>query len=138
MNPRKLETLASLFDQDLAGWQITHCHFLELDHTLMGTFPAIKKGDREPIMALDKAVLQKVWGRLEHRPAKVTSIRVIAHPVSGVAFNLESYCQGNTHPIRILSTEEIDALCEKEDAMCWAPGLFQVSTATPVRDPVFA
>ena len=116
MDPQKLKKLADLFGRDLSGWQIAQCHFLELDHGLMGTFPAIDQ-DKEIIATLDKSALEKVWKKLERRPAKVTSLMVVAHPASGVAFNLENYIKGDTEPLRILSTEAIEALCQKKDSV---------------------
>lgn len=136
MDPQKLKKLADLFGHDLSGWQIGQCHFLELDHGLMGTFPAIGQ-DKEIIVTLDRRALERVWKQLERRPAKVTSLMVVAHPASGVAFNLENYCKGDTEPLRIFSAEAIEALCRKKDAVRWAPGLLQLSER-PVHDPVFA
>ncbi len=123
MDPQKLKKLADLFGCDLSGWQITWGYVLELDHGLAGNFPAIDQ-DKEPIVTLDKSTLEKVLERLEQRPAKVTSLMVVAHPASGVAFNLEGYLKGDTEPLRILSAEAIDALCKKKDSVRWAPGLF--------------
>lgn len=135
MDPQKLKKLADLFGRDLTGWQIGQCHFLELDHGLMGTFPAIDE-NKEIIATLDKRALENVWKQLDRRPAKVTSFMVVAHPASGVAFNLENYLKGDTEPLRILSAEAIDALCQKKSVR-WAPGLLQLSKR-PVHDPVFA
>lgn len=135
MDTQKLKKLADLFGRDLTGWQIAQCHFLELDHGLMGTFPAIDKNG-EIVATLDKSALEMVWKQLERRPAKITSLIVVAHPASGVAFSLENYPKGDTEPLRILSTEAIEALCQK-NSVRWAPGLLQLSER-PVHDPVFA
>lgn len=135
MDSQKIGKLADLFDHDLSGWKITECHFLELEHDLMGTFPAVN-GDDEIIATLDKSLLEKVWKKLKRRPAMVSSFMVIACPVSGIAFNIESYIgRGDTEPLRIFSAEAIDALCQKEGSVRWAPGLFQ--SKRPVYDPVF-
>lgn len=118
MDPQKLKKLADLFGQDLTGWQIALCYFLELNHGLMGTFPAIDE-KKEIVATLDKPSIEKVWKQLEQRPSKVTGLMVIAHPASGVAFSLENYHKGNTEPLHILSVEEIDALCQK-NSVRWA------------------
>jgi hypothetical protein len=136
MDPKGLAKLSDLVGQDLAGWIITECYFLELKHGLMGSFPAVSD-DKEVIATLNKSALGKVWDQLEKRPAKVSSLRVIAHPEKGVAFCLDNYMKGDTEPLRTLSTEEITALCEKKDAIQWAPGLTALAEQS-VPDPVFA
>jgi hypothetical protein len=62
---------------------------------------------------------------------------VVAHPESGIAFNLENYYKGDTEPLRIFSAEYIEVLCRDKEAVRWAPGLLQLSEQ-PVRDPVFS
>ena len=135
MEPQKLKKLADMFGSDLSGWQIAQCHFLELDHGLWGTFPAIDE-NKEIVATLDKQALENVWKRLERRPAKITSIMVVAHPASGVAFKLDNYFKGDAKPFHILSAEAINILCQKENSVRWAPGMLQLSEQ-PVRDPVF-
>lgn len=135
MEQRGFKKLADLFGQDLSGWHITQCYFLELVHGLMGTFPAIDENNRV-IATLYKPALERVWERLERRPAKVTALTVIAHPVRGIAFNLANDPRSETRPLRILSAPAIDALCDKKDGVHWSPGLLPMSEE-PVRDPVF-
>ena len=136
MIPRKPERLADLFGCDLAGWQIAQCHFLELAHGLMGTFPAITVEGREVVAVLDKSLLRQVWDRLEQRQDKVTSLVVVMNPTSGIAFSLENYDKTEAKPFRILTGKELDALCQKQSPFEWAPGLFGGSKE-PINDPVF-
>lgn len=133
---KKLQKLGDLFGHDLAGWQITHGHFLQLSHGLMGTFPAIDENG-EIIVVLDKSTLAKVWQKLERREAKVTSIMIVARLASGTAFIFDGCLKGDAEPLRVFSAEDIEALCQKKDSMRWAPGLIQLSDDRPVRDPVF-
>ncbi len=135
LDPQKLKKLADLLGHDLAGWKITQCHFLELEHRLRGSFPAITN-DGKVIATLDKSLLQKVWKRLSRRAAKVTSLTVIAHPESGVAFSLENYFDKDVEPSRVLSSEAIEELCRKKHPFQWTPNLLQMSER-PIHDPVF-
>lgn len=123
MNPQKLKKLADVFDIDLTGWQIVTCHFLELAHRLMGTFPAINKNN-EIIATLDKRELENVWKRLKQLPAMVTSFLAVVHIESGIAFSLESHLKGDTKPFRIFSAEDIKDLCKNKKNVRWAPGLY--------------
>ena len=75
-------------------------------------------------------------GRLRRRPAKVTSLLVIAHSAGGIAFNLGGDAGGDTKPLHIFSVEAIDMLCKKDGLVDWTPGLLQLSEET-VDDPVF-
>lgn len=135
MDPKSLKRLSDLFGVDLTGWQITLCHFLELDHTFMGSFPAIDESGGI-IFTQNKQMLQKVWNRLPRRSAKVTSLMAIIHPGTGVAFNLEHFLKGETEPFRVLSNDAINALCQRENSVSWAPGLLTLSSEL-VHDPVF-
>lgn len=134
-DPQKLKKLANLFGHDLAGWKITQCHFLELEHGLRGRFPAVTE-DEKIVATLDKRLLQKVWQRLPRRPAKVTSLMVVVHQESGVAFHLENYLNEDTEPLHVFSGEAIEALCRKKDSVRWVPYLLQMSDR-PIHDPVF-
>ena len=134
MDPKELEKVADLFGHDLAGWQIAECHFLELAHGLMGRFPAIDE-DKRIVMTLDKRLLEQVWKKLTRRPAKITSLMVVVHPASGVAFNLKN--EGDIEPFHILSAEAVEALCQKENPVHWTQGLLQLPEQ-PVAHPVFA
>lgn len=138
MDPRDLKKLSDLFGQDLAGWQITPCYFLELEHTLMGHFPAITTNGKEVVFTLNKAMLEKVWRDLDPRPAKITSFLVLAHPASRVAFSLEdNIYSADIEPKRLISDKTIEALSRTKDAFRWESGLIQLKDE-PVRDPVFA
>ena len=127
MEPKQLKKLSELYEQDLSGWKITQCHFLELGHCLMGMFPALTVNG-EIVVTFDKCQLKKVWDHIEKLRAKVTSLTVIAHIDSGVVFNLGGDSGGNTKPLNIVSDKAIDALCKKKDPFKWAPGLMQIPT----------
>jgi hypothetical protein len=137
MSPQQFQRLSGLFGHDLAGWQIAYCHFLELDHGLMGTFPAIDE-NRKIVATLNKPALEKVWKQLRRRKAKVSSIMVIANPASGVAFSLDRgyFTPEQIEPLDIFSDEQIEALCAKEGSVRWAPGLIDL-VKEEVKDPVF-
>ena len=136
MELQKLEKLGDLFGHNLTGWQITWCHFLELDHGPMGIFPAITIEDKEIVAVLDKKLLRRVYDRLERRQAKITSLMVIINTENEIAFNLESYHKTATRSLRILSNEALNALCQKDNPFRWGPGLFGGSDK-PVIDPKF-
>lgn len=123
-------TLGGLFGKDLAGWQITPGHFLELQHGLMGTFPAILDdssgdGDGEMVLVIDKRLLRQVWDRVPRSKAKITTILVVANTELGVAFFLgENFRPEQGQALKLFSAKDIAKLCEKRSPFRWAPGLF--------------
>lgn len=131
-----LRTLSDLFGHDLAGWKFMDCHFLELDHRLMGTFPAVLTANpRKIIFVLEKHLLASVWNRLETRSAKVTTIPAIVNE-DGLAFGLKCEIFGKAKSFQIFSEKEINELCRQEGAFKWVPGLVGGSSSQ-VRKPVF-
>lgn len=124
MEPKELQTLGELFDRDLAGWRIARCHFLERAHGLMGTFPALVAETGEVVVTLDEETLERVKECLPPRGSKVTRLTVVIHPESGTAFSLLGREFEAMTPLCVLTREAVDALCEKEDAFRWSPGLF--------------
>lgn len=117
MDPQEMKKFSDLFGRDLSGWVVTRCYFLELDHGLMGIKPAITR-EKEIIVTLDKALLENVRRHLERQPSKITSLMIIMHQESGVAFNIENH--EDVEPLHILSNETIEALCQKEGSIQWA------------------
>lgn len=130
--------LADLFGCDLAGYQIAYCHFLELDHNLMGFFPAIYE-NRDIIVTLNKCDLEGVWKKLPRRPAKITSFLVLVQSGDGISIGFD-IAKENNKPFRIFSPESIESLCKRGDErgnpVSWTPGLIPLSNPS-VRDPIF-
>jgi len=128
--------ISDILRKDLAGWQIMPCYFLQLTHTLMGTFPAITN-EGKIILVSEKQLLKKIWDRLERRPAQVTEIVTLAHLESGSAFSLARLPRSDAKAIHISSTQEIEDLCKEPKSFGWAPGLFDFSLSPTVEDPLF-
>jgi hypothetical protein len=122
MDPHEPKKLKDLLKQDLKGWQIRYAYLLEINHGLMGCFPALIAETGEEVIVLERPFLESVWKRLEARPAKVTSLLVVVHPESGVAFNLDSYEGEQTGPLRIIPKAEIERLCRLDNPFRWKPG----------------
>jgi hypothetical protein len=122
-------TLGGLFGKDLAGWQITLGYFLELQHGLMGRFPAILDdsagdGDGAIVFVIDKRLLRHVWDHVPRSRAKITTLLVVANPDLGVAYFLgRDFRPEQTEPFKLFSASDITKLCEKRSPFRWAPGL---------------
>lgn len=103
----------------------------------MGTFPAIRVADREPIVTLNKAMLRKVWERLEHRRAKVTENFCVANAQLGICFSLGSMSGYETKPLPLMSDEQIEELTAAEGLVEWASGLMSLSDESNSPEPDF-
>ncbi len=123
MEPKQLRNLGELFGTDLAGWQIAKCFYLQRAHGLMGIFPALVAETSELIVVYDEDALEEVKKHLPPHESKVTRLMVIVHPETGVGFSLQGDEFAAMKPIRILTREAIDALCQTEGAFRWTPGL---------------
>lgn len=121
MNKPKPGILAELFGLNLAGWKITYCFFLEINHCNIGMFPAVDDNGK-PIVVLNKRSLKKVWEKLPRRSVILRRLVTIAHSEIGIAFNLENdIITGNVPPLKIFSDDEIAILCQN-GSVHWAKG----------------
>ena len=127
--------------RDLAGWQYGQCHFLEIDHTCWGTFPALKpRNSKKPveediIVVSDKGLLRKVWDKIEKRPAKVSSFPALINIELGVYFPLNIQEKDKTNLQNLVTPEEIETFSAGNVPFRWAPGI--AGGADCFGDPVF-
>lgn len=117
-----------LLGQDLAGYKLTECYYLELKHGLMGTFPAIyNDGTGDVILTPDIEVIQEVEKKLEDRPHKMGSILclVSSGDENAHAFSLAASEILEGKRIRILTWQGYVMLeaATGTNPFKWAPGL---------------
>lgn len=127
------EKLSDIFDLNLNEWKIGEVFLLELDHGLMGFFPAITKHETV-IIVRDKKLLKPVWEILPRRKAKITKLLAICHSRFNFGFNIaagedtESFC--------VFTETDIQALVGKTDSVMWASGILSLRNEVVV-DPDF-
>jgi len=120
------KTLADLMDQDLAGYKLATVYYLELKHNLWGFFPAIIASNDEPIICLDKALLEKVWRMLPRSRCKISENLVLTNEETGIAFSITMYSEHGLklQPLHLFTQKEFDENINKEDEpFRWSPGL---------------
>ena len=128
--------LSDFFGRDLAGWKIGYCYLLELEHGLMGSFPAITVEGKEVVVVTTKRLLKEVWDKLKKRSAKITSLLAIGNASEGLAFNLEGIGdKGQAKPMRLFEGPELHFMCKQANPFEWAPGLAGGSTL--IQEPNF-
>jgi len=99
-------------------------YFLELDHGLMGFFPAIITGMKMMILVFERELIFDIWQILEPRPSKLAEATFYVSEEHGVAFPTHDTRSHVENPIHFLTRSQFERLFEKyPDTFGWAPGL---------------
>ena len=62
----------NLINSELKNPKLLYVYSLEIDHSLMGYFPAIYMATKKPVYCTDLDVLKKVWNMLPPRTSKIS------------------------------------------------------------------
>lgn len=130
----KPKSLREVKEQKLSGYELKTGYLLILKHELMGTFPALISKNDELFVCTNKQLLEKVWEKIEKRPARIIELQLYANENENVGFNV--IVGDRAEPISILSEERFNALVESnEDAFEWAPGLLSLRDEGEIASP---
>ena len=109
------------------GYELRKVYFLELEHGLMGFFPAILSSDDKRIVFTDNLrLLEKVWQTLEPRKAKLREKTAYISESAGILFiDTESPKEREESvPRKLLTeTEFHNLVSSEEEPFRWARGL---------------
>jgi len=111
--------LNELLGKDLAGYKLVVGKFMELDHQLMGYFPAIFSKSRSEAIFVDEAVYQAAEARLEKRPFKTHNFAYLLEPEGKGGFVVEGSGILKRTRTEVYTKEDLDTHVPIE----WAPGL---------------
>ncbi len=117
--------LHELLKGDLTGYVLKPIYSLELDHGLMGYFPAIFSGTKRVVVTTDLYLLERVWHLLPVRDAKLQRQIAYVNEDIGISFvdTSEQWEKERSRPERLLKQEEFDGLRAMEEPFAWASGL---------------
>jgi hypothetical protein len=118
-------------DWKAEGYSLEECHYLYLQHGLMGTFPAIFKSDKEIILTTDQNLLAEIWKLLSPRRSQMSSFIGYVHKEKQVAFRHtdNKHEQEEITCMRLLDRQLFSDLTAKvEEPFGWAPGLIGADT----------
>ena len=108
------------------GFRLAVGHFAELDHGLMGNFPAIESESKEMIITTDFELLKQLCGTLSPRRFKFGTQLIYVNPETGIAYSIlgtkESSLKEAT-PFQTLTQTRFQEFSKKEEPFKWAPGL---------------
>lgn len=109
------------------GYEIKKVYFLELEHGLMGFFPAIFSSDYDRIIfTSDLCLLERVWQIIEPRRVHVREEIAYVNTEIGIMYLDTSYPEDreNQEPQKLLIVSEFEDIVKKEqEPFRWAPGL---------------
>lgn len=119
--------LLELINSESPGWKIRWGYSLQLEHGLMGYFPALFSGTKHVVISLDKSVIEEVWKSLSPRRSKLDTDLYYVNESLGVGFHIggtQDYLLKRAVPFRFLTRERLAELFETTaKPFQWAPGL---------------
>ena len=104
-------------------WKIIPVFFLELQHSLMGFFPACFDKGKRIVFTSDKKLISKVWKTLKPRKSKIGEVLFYVHNTEPVGYEADPRYRGKEDcvPDQLLTEEEFEKLLPGE--LRWASGL---------------
>jgi len=125
-----MDTVATLLElvekENHDGFRLAVGHFAELDHSLMGNFPAIESKSKEMVMTTDLDLLKKVCETLPPRRFKFGTQLIYVNPETGIAYSILGTNKSSlerAEAFQILTQERFQELTKNEKPFKWAPGL---------------
>jgi len=108
------------------GFRLAVGHFAELDHGLMGNFPAIESESKEMIITTDFELLKQICATLSPRRFKFGTQLIYVNPETGIAYSMlgtDEEALERATPFQTLTQVRFQELSQKEKPFKWAPGL---------------
>jgi hypothetical protein len=122
--------LKELLSGDRTGYELMTCYVLEIRHSLMGFFPAIRKGTKIIAIVSEKATIFRIWRSLAPKDSQLLASEYMVNKELGVVYHMKTsdFDQERSRPHKLFSTEEVNALFEAEESPFeWAKGLIGAS-----------
>jgi hypothetical protein len=101
-------------------------HYAELQHGLMGTFPAIESESGEVVMTTDPELLKRVCATLPPRQFKFGTQLIYVNILTGVAYSILGTTElalEKAIPFQTLTQTRFEELIKQKRPFKWAPGL---------------
>jgi len=120
--------LFELLKGDTSEYPVKVLYFLELEHRLMGFFPAIVEKEDRVVITTDAKLLLRVWRMMEPRFSGIRAIDGYVSSTHGVAYQIDGTLASDREasaPQKILTQAEFEELTrEGGSPFGWARGLF--------------
>lgn len=119
----ELPALSSFSETERAEFRTVNAYLYELDHTLMGFFPAVVAGTGEIVVCLDPILLERVKDRLPRRRCKRVKFLALVSGDGTYGYDLSSGTIESATSFHILTHDEFERCVSQERPFKWAPGL---------------
>lgn len=122
------QNLLKLIQGDQNGYVIKTGYSLQLEHSLMGYFPAICRDTQNVVVTFDLKLIEDVWHSLSPRQSQLNKTKFYVNKRAGICFPItgtSDYDMERSEAIYFLTRERFEELmAEQESPFSWAPGLF--------------
>lgn len=126
--------LHELLKGDTSEWPIKEFYFLELQHGLMGFFPAILESEKRVVIAIDHDVILRVLTMLTPRRSKLVTNRGYVNERLGILYPIlgdNALLQEDSKPQKFVAVSEFNSLTSNgANPFIWAPGLVGTDMTT--------
>jgi|GEM_PF-2222302 len=127
---------------DLVGWSLREAYWAQLEHGLMGTFPALvndpenTEAEGELFFCTDKEVLREILILLPRRPFRLSKNLVLLSPDKSYGFCVQALFEQwrmdrQSESVRVVTRDDMTTL-SSPGLFRWASGL--ISTR-PEKEP---
>jgi hypothetical protein len=121
---KSTELLRLLSPDGLVGYRIAAGYFAQLEHSLMGFFPALISEDKKFFVCTDLKVLEEVLKKLPRRRFIITKIVLLTNDNARIGFCMKTLAERlavgeEIESIRIVCSNDVESIA----GFMWAPGL---------------
>lgn len=129
--------LKEMKGKSLVSWSTEKIYSMELFHGLGGFFPVITEA-QQTVVALDRAVLQKIWEKLDHRKIIINKGLALVNKKEKILLPLNTPRGENVNSDNFfLVLEEDVSKCLKEKHFFqWPPGFSNLKDEDKATFPV--
>ncbi len=118
---------AELLKKIPAGFEIKEYYYLQLDHGLMGFFPAVFVGSKRVVITTDIELAKEAWGTMTPRKSKLSHNLGHVNEQLGIVYPIlgdDQYEKEESKPLQLLTRTEFEGLLAvSPHPFQWAPGL---------------
>jgi len=129
--------LKKVLECQLPGWAPQFGYFMEIDHNLMGVFPAIHVKTKAVVVCLQRDDLEKIWKKLPRKQVKVCKMVFLVNEEkrSAILINGPREEMADSKEFFLVRSDDRRAYCQQKDFFRWAGGLISFTADRSVSFP---
>ena len=129
--------LKKVLECQLPGWTPQFGYFMEIDHDLMGVFPAIHAKTKAVVVCLQRDDLENIWKKLPRKQVKVHKMVFLVNEErrSAILINGSREEKADSKEFFLVGKADCRAYCKQKDFFQWAGGLISFTADRNVSFP---